>query len=71
MRTHFYNAKVNGIWSEITVKTLSGRGNKPAAVKEFKKFDSTITDKDVYSAINAPENCPISFNKWLAEIETK
>jgi len=71
MRTHFYNAKVNGIWGEITVLTQSGRGNKPAAVKEFKKFDSTITDKDVYSAINAPANCPISFNVSLSEITTK
>ena len=40
---------INGIWCEIIVSTQSGRGNKPAAVKEFKKFDNTIIDKDVYS----------------------
>lgn len=66
MRTHFYNAKVKGVWQEVY--TEGERGDKKKALEIFKKFDENIKLKDVYSCINTPYGCPETFTKHLNDL---
>jgi len=58
----FWNFKFNNKWVEVTT---SRKTNKPELLKKLNKLGYNLKNSDLWTSINAPNECPDTFIETL------
>ena len=62
----FWNLKINGVWYEVTTSLSI---TKPKLKEKLIELGYEVNNKNLYTSINTPKDCPDVFNETLVHIE--